>query len=54
MLEVNRDHMIAGEERTLDLFRQHIHDIEARHFTDIIDGYQRRFPPEMDSMMRTA
>ena len=53
-LEANRDHMTDREARTLELFRQHVHDLEARHFTDVIDGQQRRFPPEMDSMMRTA
>jgi len=43
-LEANRDHMIDGEARTLELFRQHIHDLEARHFTDAVDGRQRRTP----------
>ena len=53
-LEANRDHMIDSERRTLELFRQHIHGLEARHFTDVVDGQQRRFPPEMDSIMRGA
>lgn len=51
-LDANRDHMANGEARTVELFRQHIHDLEARHFTDIIDGRQRRFPVEMADMMR--
>lgn len=54
MLEANRDLMIEGEARTLELFRQHIFDLEARHFTDLISGAQRCFPREMDSMMRAA
>lgn len=53
-LEANKDHMIGGEARTLELFRQHIHDLEARHFTDVVDGQQRRFPREMQNMMRTG
>jgi hypothetical protein len=52
-LEANRDHMVDGEARVAELFRQHIHDLEARHFTDVIDGPQRRFPRDMDNMMRT-
>lgn len=51
-LEANRDHMMEGEIRTLELFRQHIHDLEARHLTDVLVGAQRRFPEEMDNMMR--
>lgn len=51
-LEVNRDHMIDAEFRTLELFRQHIHDLEARHLTDIVAGEQRRFPNDMENMMR--
>jgi hypothetical protein len=53
-LEANKDYMIDGEARTLELFRQHIHDLEARHFADVVDGQQRRFPREMENMMRTA
>ena len=52
MLDANRDYMVDDEERILELFRQHIHDLEARHFTEIVDGEQRRFPTEMNGMMR--
>jgi hypothetical protein len=52
ILEANRDHMMEGEARILELFRQHIHDLEARHLTDIVAGPQRRFPEEMNRMMR--
>jgi hypothetical protein len=51
-LEANRDHMTDSEIRTLELFRQHIHDLEARHLTDVLVGAQRRFPEEMNDMMR--
>lgn len=51
-LDANIDHMIDAERRTLELFRQHIHDLEARHLTDIVVGEQRRFPNEMENMMR--
>jgi hypothetical protein len=50
-LEANREHMVGGEARTLELFRQHLHDLEVRHFTDVVAGPQRRFPGEMDRMM---
>lgn len=53
-LEANRDHMVGGEPRTLELFRKHIHDLEARHFADVVDGQQRRFPRDMENMMRTG
>lgn len=51
ILDVNRDHMIDAERRTLELFRQHVHDLEARHLTDIVVGEQRRFPNGMENMM---
>lgn len=51
-LDANRDHMVDAEIRTLELFRQHIYDLEARHFTDAIVGVQRRFPEQMNDMMR--
>jgi hypothetical protein len=52
ILEVNRDHMLADEARSLELFRQHIYDLEARHLTDVVVGPQRRFPQAMNYMMR--
>jgi hypothetical protein len=52
MLEANKEHMVEGEVRSLELFRQHIYDLEARHLTDVVTGYQRRYPKEMDDMMR--
>ena len=52
ILDANREHMVKDEARILELFRQHVHDLEARHFTDIVIGAQRRFPVEMNQMMR--
>lgn len=46
ILDANRDHMTGDESRTLELFRQHIYDLEARHVTDAVVGFQRRFPAE--------
>ena len=54
ILEANRAHMVGDELRIMELFRQHIHDLEARHLTDEIVGGQRRFPEEMSRMMVTA
>jgi len=51
ILDVNRTHLMPDELRTLELFRQHILDLEARHLTDLSLGVQRRFPPEMDSIV---
>jgi hypothetical protein len=52
ILDANRGHMVEGEPRILELFRQHIYDLEARHLTDVVVGPQRRFPKEMNHMMR--
>jgi hypothetical protein len=51
ILEANTDHMIEGETRILELFRQHIHDLETRHITDVVPGPQRRFPKEINDIM---
>jgi hypothetical protein len=50
-LDANRAHMLGSEPHTLELFRQHIHDLEARHLTDVVTGDQRRLPAEMSEMM---
>ena len=52
MLDVNTSHMTEEEETTLELFRQHVHELESRHLTDIVVGSQRRFPLEMSRIMR--
>ncbi len=51
-LEANRDYMVESERRTMELFRQHIHDLEARHLTDVLSGPQRPFPEDMNRMMQ--
>jgi hypothetical protein len=51
LLGANADHMRGDEPRVLELFRLHVHDLEARHLTDAIVGAQRRFPQEMNQMM---
>jgi len=52
IFDVNRTHLTSDEKRTLELFRQHILDLEARHLTDLPLGAQRRFPQQMDSIMK--
>jgi hypothetical protein len=52
ILDANSSHMTESEETTLELFRQHVHETEARHLTDIVEGFQRRFPLEMLHMMQ--
>jgi hypothetical protein len=52
ILDVNRTHLTSDEMRTLELFRQHILDLEARHLTDLPLGMQRLFPQQMDSIMK--
>ena len=51
LLDVNRRHLSVHEARTLELFRQHVQDLEARHLTDLVLGAQRRFPEEMNQIM---
>ena len=50
-LDANRVKMVGDELATLEEFRQHIYDLEARHFTDAVIGAQRRFPLKMSQMM---
>ena len=52
LLDANKAHMVDAEITTLELFRQHVYDLQARHFTDAIVGAQRRFPESMNLMMR--
>lgn len=52
ILDANRDHMLETEVPTVELFRQHIYDLEARHLTDVVVGAQRRFPEQMNHMMK--
>jgi len=50
-LDANRRHLTSDEARTLELFRQHMHDLEARHLTDLTVEAQRHFPEGMNKIM---
>lgn len=52
ILDANTHLMTEPETETLELFRQHVIDLEARHMTDIPVGAQSRFPVQMSEMMR--
>ena len=52
MLDANRSLMTEQESQVLAQLRQHIHDLEARHFTNEVTGPQKRFPGGMSGMMR--
>lgn len=53
-IDANRAHLIASERRTLEVFRQHVDDFEARHLgeLDLCAGIQ--FPPEMERVLGGA
>lgn len=50
VLDANRHLMAEPELRTLERFRQHVDDLEARHLEGESGG--SRFPPEMNDMLR--
>ena len=50
-LEINRHFMSVDEIETLELFRQHVYDLELRHLTGIVLGGQSRFPQGMENIM---
>ncbi len=52
ILDVNQSHLHHHEERTLELFRQHVYDLEARHLLDDPVNQQGFFPVEMNDMMK--
>ena len=52
ILDVNTRLMTEEEEVALELFRQHVYDLEARHIAKIPTGAQSRFPIQMNEMMR--
>ena len=52
ILDANIHLMTGLEEEVLELFRQHVFDLEARHMTNIPVGAQSRFPVGMNRMMR--
>lgn len=53
ILDANTGLMTDEEEDTLELFRQHVYDLEARHVARIYIGARARFPTQqMAKMMR--
>ncbi len=53
ILDANTNLMTEGEEYTLELFRQHVYDLEARHVAKIHIGARTRYPAQqMAEMMR--
>jgi len=50
-LDANKRLLSSGELVTLEKFRQHIDDLEARHIEGFQEGSQR-FPPEMAELLR--
>ncbi|WP_141105691.1 hypothetical protein [Rhizobium sp. R693] len=52
LLDVNRALAQDEELATIELFRQHIHDLEAKHYTSTVDGPARRFPDNVPELMR--
>lgn len=52
ILDSNTGLMTEAEEDTLELFRQHVYDLEARHVAMIHLGARARFPTQMADMLR--
>ncbi len=50
-LDANQAHLMHNEEHILELFRQHIYDLEARHILNAPVNAQRRFPAAMNDIM---
>ncbi len=44
LLDANRELLTASEQRTLEMLRQHVDDIEARHIEGDVGGVGARFP----------
>ena len=51
ILDANRCHLAGSELRTLEQFRQHVNDMEARHLGTSATGTGRRFPVEMNAIL---
>jgi hypothetical protein len=52
ILDANRRHLRKPEVKTLEAFRQHIDDLEAKHVGEEGGDVASRFPKEMDSILR--
>lgn len=53
-LDLNRNLATIAERRIVELFRQHIHDLEAKHLTELATGAARRFPDALNQIMGGA
>lgn len=51
ILDANRTHLTADEQRILELFRQHVDDLEARHIGTGIGAVGARFPEGMNTLL---
>lgn len=52
ILDANRALLIEEEVSTLERFRQHVDDLEARHLNDVATGHATRFPSEMIRILK--
>jgi hypothetical protein len=51
ILDANRRHLLGQELTTLEQFRQHVDDMEARHLGDDMPTAGRRFPAELQTIL---
>jgi hypothetical protein len=51
ILDANRRHLSSIEHRTLERFRHHVDDLEARHLGEGIQAVGQRFPSDMDTIL---
>jgi hypothetical protein len=51
ILDANRSHLKIEEKTSVEQFRQHVDDLEARHIAENVTGSARRFPPKMQSIL---
>lgn len=52
ILDANRRHLSEHESKTLELFRQHIDDLEAKHVGEGTGDVASRFPEEMNEILK--
>jgi hypothetical protein len=50
VLDANRRHLLPAELLTVEIFRQHVDDLEDRHIGEGGRGIGRRFPEEMNML----
>lgn len=51
ILDANRRHLSPDEQRVLELFRQHVDDLDARHIGGGTASVGVRFPEEMNTIL---